>query len=89
MTKFTAIFLSVLELQKSIVLHLQTFFRCLPIGGASNIHLWKSLGNGNPLQCSCLENPRDKGASWAAAYGVAQSRTRLKRLNSNLAAVGE
>ena len=35
-------------------------------------------GNGNPLQCSCLENPRDRGAWWAAAYGVAQSRTRLK-----------
>ena len=37
-------------------------------------------GNGNPLQCSCLENPRDGGAWWAAVYGVAQSRTRLKRL---------
>ena len=35
-------------------------------------------GNGNPLQCSCLENPRDGGASWTAIYGVAQSRTRLK-----------
>ena len=34
-------------------------------------------GNGNPLQCSCLENPRDRGAWWAAVYGVAQSRTRL------------
>ena len=33
-------------------------------------------GNGNPLQCSCLENPRDRGAWWAAVYGVAQSRTR-------------
>ena len=32
-------------------------------------------GNGNPLQCSCLENPRDGGARWAAIYGVAQSRT--------------
>ena len=39
-------------------------------------------GNGNPLQCSCLENPRDGGAWWAADYGVAQSRTRLKRLSS-------
>ena len=38
-------------------------------------------GNGNPLQCSCLENPRDGGAWWAAVYGVAQSRTRLKRLS--------
>ena len=40
-------------------------------------------GNGNPLQCSCLENPRDWGAWWAAVYGVAQSRTRLKRLSSS------
>ena len=39
-------------------------------------------GNGNPLQCSCLENPRDGGAWWAAIYGIAQSRTRLKRLSS-------
>ena len=39
-------------------------------------------GNGNPLQCSCLENPRDGGAWWAAVYGVAQSRIRLKRLSS-------
>ena len=39
--------------------------------------------NGNPLQCSCLENPRDGGAWWAAIYGVAQSRTRLKRLSSS------
>ena len=40
-------------------------------------------GNGNPLQCSCLENPRDEGAWWAAVYGVAQSQTRLKRLSSS------
>ena len=40
-------------------------------------------GNGNPLQCSCLENPRDGGAWWAAVYGVAQSRTRLRRLSSS------
>ena len=38
-------------------------------------------GNGNPLQCSCLENPRDGGAWWAAVYGIAQSRTRLKWLS--------
>jgi len=38
-------------------------------------------GNGNPLQCSCLENPRDGRAWWAAIYGVAQSGTRLKRLS--------
>ena len=40
-------------------------------------------GNGNPLQCSCLENPRDGGAWWAAISGVAQSQTRLKRLSSS------
>ena len=40
-------------------------------------------GNGNPLQCSCLENPRDWGAWWAAVFGVAQSWTRLKRLSSS------
>ena len=40
-------------------------------------------GNGNPLQCSCLQNPRDRGAQWAAVYGVAQSQTRLKRLSSS------
>ena len=40
-------------------------------------------GNGNPFQCSCLENPGDGGAWWAAIYGVAQSRTRLKRLSSS------
>ena len=40
-------------------------------------------GNGNPLQCSCLENPRDGGAWWAAVYGVTQSRPGLKRLSSS------
>ena len=46
-------------------------------------------GNGNPLQCSCLENPRDGGAYWAAIYGVAQSRTRLKRLSNSSRFQGE
>ena len=41
-------------------------------------------GNGNPLQCSCLENPRDGGAWWATVYGVAQNRTRLKPLSSRI-----
>ena len=54
--------------------------------------LWKTLcspadilgkGNGAPLQYSCLENPMDGGAWWAAVYGVVQSRTRLKRLSSS------
>ena len=39
--------------------------------------------NGNPLQCSCLENPRDGGAWWASICGVVQSRIRLKRLSSS------
>ena len=45
--------------------------------------------NGKPLQCSCLENPRDGGAWWAAIYGVAESRTRLKRLSSSSSVVLE
>ena len=44
--------------------------------------------NGNPLQYSCLENPRDRGAWWAAIYGVARSRTRLKRLSSSSSSMG-
>ena len=44
-------------------------------------------GNGNPLQCSCLENPRDGGAWLAAVYGVAQSRTRLKWLSSSRSSI--
>ena len=43
-------------------------------------------GNGDPLQCSCLENPSDGGAWWAAIYGVAQSRTQLKQLSSSSSA---
>ena len=53
---------------------------------ATSLHFSLSCvgeGNGNSLQCSCLENPRDRGAWWAAVYGVAQSWTRLKRLNSS------
>ena len=44
-------------------------------------------GNGNPLQCSCLENPRDGGAWWAALYGVAKSWTRLKQLSSSSSSI--
>ena len=52
------------------------------------LHFYFSLscigeGNGSPPQCSCLENPRDGGAWWAAVYGVARNRTRLKRLSSS------
>ena len=46
-------------------------------------------GNGNPLQCSCLENPRDGEAWWAAIYGVAQSRTQLKRLSNLIPDAGK
>ena len=60
----------------------------LGVGHNERLHFHFSLscigeGNGNPLQCSCLENPRDGGAWWAAVYRVTQSRTRLKRLSSN------
>ena len=60
----------------------------LGVGHDQRLHFHFSLlcigeGNGNPLQCSCLENPRDGGAWWAAVYRVAQSRTQLKRLSSN------
>ena len=46
-------------------------------------------GNGNPLQCFCLENPRDGGAWWAAVSGVAQNQTRLKRLSSSSSSSSE
>ena len=57
-------------------------------GTTERLHFHFSLscigeGNGNPLQCSCLENPRNGGAWWAAVYGVAQSWTRLKWLSSS------
>ena len=60
----------------------------LRVGTTERLHFHFSLsctgeGNSNPLQCSCLENPRDGGAWWAAVSGVAQSRTRLKRLSSS------
>ena len=45
--------------------------------------IWTGEGSGNPLQCSCLENPRDGGAWWAAVSGVAQSQIRLKQLSSS------
>ena len=46
-------------------------------------------GNGNPLQCSCLENPRDGGGWWAAISGVAQSRTQLKQLSSSSSSIAK
>ena len=61
---------------------------CWGLDPTERIHFHFSLscigeGNGNPLQCSCLENPRDRGAWWAAVYGVPQSWTRLKWLSSS------
>ena len=53
------------------------------------MHACIGKGNGNPLQYSCLENPADRGAWWAAIYGVAQSRTRLKQLSSSNKATRE
>ena len=60
----------------------------LELGTTEQLHFHFSLscigeGNGNPLQYSCLENPRDGGAWWAVVYGVTQSRTRLKWLGSS------
>ena len=61
---------------------------CEELNTTERLHFHFSIsctgeGNGNTLQCSCLENPRDRGASCAAVYGVAQIRTRLKRLSSS------
>ena len=62
---------------------------CSPIRSLRVGHDWATSlshigeGNGNPLQCSCLENPRDRGVWWAAVYGVAQGRTQLKWLSSS------
>ena len=60
----------------------------LRVGMTERLHFHFSLsctgdGNGNPLQCSCLENPGDGGAWWAPIYGVTQSRTLLKWLSSS------
>ena len=61
---------------------------CYKSNMTERLHFHSSIsyigeGNGNPLQNSCLENPRDGGAWWAAVYGVTQSRTRLKQLSSS------
>ena len=60
-----------LELDKTERLHFHFSLSCI------------GEGNGNPLQCSCLENPRDGGVWWAAIYGVARSHTGLERLSSS------
>ena len=61
---------------------------CEELDTTEQLHFHFSLscigeGNGNPLQCACLENPRDGGAWWAAIYGVTQNRTQLKWLSSS------
>jgi len=71
----------------------RSLVRCRPWGcwesdTTERLHFHFSLscigeGNGNPLQCSCLENPRDGGAWWVAVCGVTQSQTRLKWLSSS------
>ena len=91
----TTFFLSVMPLRSIQVVVSNTFFfffaKCysrVESDTTERLHFHFSLscigeGNGNPLQCSCLENPRDGGAWWADIYGVTQSRTRLKRLSSS------
>ena len=76
------------SLEKAMAPHSSTLASKIPWGSEEShtterLHFHFSLsctgeGNGNPLQCSCLENPRDGGAWWAAVYEVAQSRTQLK-----------
>ena len=56
-------------------------------GSVSGLGRCPGGGNGSPLQCSCLEDPRDRGAWWAAVYGAAQSRTRLSDLAAAAAMV--
>ena len=80
-----------LFLEKAMATHSSTIAQKIPwteepgrlqsMGSRLHFHFSLSCiggGNGNPLQCSCLENPRDGGAWWAAVYGVTQSWTRLK-----------
>ena len=90
---------SSLTAEKAMVTHSSTLAWEIPWteepGGLQSMgllrvgHDWATLlscigeGNGNPLQCSSLENPRDEGAWWAAVCGVAQSQTWLKRLSSS------
>jgi len=68
----------ILEPKKRKSVTASTFPFYLPWSNETN-----GEGNGNPLQCSCLENPRDGGAWWAAVYGVTRSQARLKRLSSS------
>ena len=81
------------------ILWMRSLVGCSPWGREESdrterLHFHFSLscigeGNGNPLQSSCLENPRDGGAWCAAIYGVAQSQTRLKQLSSSSSSIGD
>ena len=64
--------------------HLRNMWCCQCYGIWPSSQVCIGEGDGTPLQCSCLENPRDGGAWWAAVHGVAQSRTRLKWLSSSI-----
>ena len=83
-------FLILLLKVSNLTVFRDTVFACLiPYGSSVSLAPPSMViigeGNGNPLQCSYLENPRDGGAWWAAIYGVSQSQTRLKLLSgSNL-----
>ena len=91
---FTYVFRSLISWRKSSSLiksyRYFLFFRWIKYSNTTGrLHFHFSLscigeGHGNPLQCSCLENPRDGGAWWAAIYGFTQTRTRLKRLSSKV-----
>ena len=86
-----AIVLTVLSITEKIVKGVQSW-KIKDLGSErekswklqSHTKIQDGKGNGNPLQCSCLENLRDGGAWWAAVYGVTQSWTRLKRLSSSI-----
>ena len=79
--------MQILQLSLTLLIGISEFIRS-ESDTTKRLHFHFSLsctgeGNGNPLQCSCLENPRARGAWWAAVYRVTQSRTRLKRLSSS------
>ena len=68
----------------NLIVNIGSNYRTSSEGGSDSFSLsCIGEGNGNPLQCSFLKNPRDRGAWWAAVYGVAQSQTRLKWLSSS------
>ena len=77
------------NLNKRLILNQWLHKECLIITAYTQNHVYYNVatpcreGNGSPLQYSCLENPRNNGAWWAAIYGAAQSQTQLKRLSSS------